>query len=61
VRTLDRLLGALGVSLEAAPLPGGRTRDELALAGERLAEVLALAEELPFRRARELRFPRLPA
>ena len=54
VATFDRLLAACDASLEV-----GRPR--LERAGRHLAEVLALAEALPYRPAPELRFPRLPA
>lgn len=54
VRTLERLLGACGASLTIG-------RPDLERAGRHLAEVLALAEALPYRPARELRYPRLPA
>ena len=53
VITLDRLLSACGASLAV-----GRPR--LERSGRHLAEVLALAEALPYRPAPELRFPRLP-
>ena len=53
VATLDRLLDACGASLEV-----GRPR--LERAGRHLADVLALAEALPFRPAATLRYPRLP-
>ena len=59
VRTLDRLLGAMGARLTVA---GGRrepTDHELERAGRRLAEVLALAEALPARFERSLRYPRI--
>lgn len=60
VAVLARLLAATGAELRVADTPGQRTRDDLARSGSRLAEVLALAEELPFRRPGPLRFPRLP-
>ncbi len=58
--TSTRLLGAMGQQLRVAALPGGRSRAELVRAGDRLADVLALAEALPFRRPGPLRFPALP-
>lgn len=52
--TLDRLLAACGAELRVVR-PGPE------LAGRRLVEVLELAEALPHRPARELRYPRLPS
>ena len=60
LRTLERLLGAAGSELVVRSLPGGLTTPDLRRAAERLAAVLALAEQLPFRRARNLGYPRLP-
>lgn len=60
--TLARLLAAAGARLTVAPLaPAARTpsRTELARAGRTLAQVIELAEALPVRHQRELRFPRL--
>ena len=59
VRTFQRLLAAAGAELRTADAPGRRTTADLATAGQRLAEVLSLAEELPFRRPGPLRYPRL--
>lgn len=53
VTTLGRLLGACGATLSV-------TRPQLERAGRHLADVLALAESLPYRPAPELRYPRLP-
>jgi transcriptional regulator with XRE-family HTH domain len=56
--TLLRIAAAGGLQLRlahrGAPVDPER-------AGRRLAEVLELAEALPFRRARTLRYPQLPA
>ena len=60
VAVLQRLLLATGAELRVADAPGRRSSSDLELAGRRLADVLELAEALPFRRARELRYPRLP-
>lgn len=55
--TLDRLLAACGGRLAVEPLTeAGR----LARAGRHLAEVIALAEALPYAPRHELSFPRLP-
>jgi transcriptional regulator with XRE-family HTH domain len=54
VETLQRLLHACGSSLRVG-------RPQLDRAGRHLAEVLALAEALPFKPATELRYPRLPS
>jgi transcriptional regulator with XRE-family HTH domain len=63
VTTFARLLAAVGARLSVEParpvvVPGRR---DLERAGRILVDVLALAEELPARHDRELRFPRLPA
>jgi transcriptional regulator with XRE-family HTH domain len=60
VATLARLLRVTGSELAVRPAPASRTTADLELAGRRLAQVLALAEALPFRRGRRLRFPQLP-
>ncbi len=60
VTTLQRLLAATGTELVVRQAPGRRTRQDLEDAGRHLAQVLALAEALPFRRRGPLRFPRLP-
>ena len=60
VPTAQRLLAATGCTLAVADAPGRRTTADLRRSGERLADVLALAEALPFRRPGPLRFPRLP-
>lgn len=59
VVVFDRLLAATGERLAVEPRPGRRTTDELDRSARRLADVLALAGELPYR-PRPLRFPRLP-
>lgn len=57
VATLDRLLTAAGTELVSAePGPAALLRR-----GQRLVDVLHLAEALPFRREGGLRFPRVPA
>jgi len=62
--TLQRVLAAAGMRLTAVPAsspvsvpPAG----ELESRGRVLAQVLDLAERLPARRSRALRFPRLPS
>jgi transcriptional regulator with XRE-family HTH domain len=58
--TLQRILAAAGSRAEVAVVRTTR-RPDPAVAGERLAEVLDLAEHLPQRRpARRLAFPPLP-
>jgi transcriptional regulator with XRE-family HTH domain len=62
VETLGRLLAATGTRLTAAPAsaPVVRpTKAQLARAGRTLVDVMLLAEALPTRHARELRFPPL--
>jgi transcriptional regulator with XRE-family HTH domain len=62
VATLDRLLAATGTRLSVEPLerPVVAVGDaQLQRAGRGLVEVLALAEALPTRHERRLRFPRL--
>jgi transcriptional regulator with XRE-family HTH domain len=55
---LSRIAAAGGLELRLGP----RTPPvDPQRAGRRLAQVLELAEALPFRRARKLRYPRLPA
>jgi transcriptional regulator with XRE-family HTH domain len=62
IATLTRLLAATGSRLEVEP---GHARliepsaNQLQTAGRQLIDVLALAEALPSRPERELRFPRL--
>jgi transcriptional regulator with XRE-family HTH domain len=62
--TLARVLAAAGMRLVAVPasspvsVPGARELDRRA---QVLAQVLDLAERLPAKRGRRLRFPRLPA
>lgn len=58
---LERLLRASGAELRVLDAPGRRTAVELEQAGRRLAEVIALAEALPYRPSRRLRYPRLPS
>lgn len=62
VATLQRLLRAVNWELTAAPRkPGSHpTSEEIAEVDRRLVQVLELAELLPVRHERELRFPRLP-
>jgi uncharacterized protein len=58
--TFGRLLAATGAELRVTDVPGRRTAADLARAGRHLEEVLALAEELPFRRPGPLAFPGVP-
>ncbi len=62
VATFSRLLAAAGARLRvepaAAPLHEP-SRSELARAGATLAEVITLAEALPVRHSKRLRYPRL--
>jgi len=60
LRTLDRLLAAAGARLTVERGAPGWLPDPHE-AGSRFAQVLALAEALPARRRRELRYPRLPS
>ena len=57
VNAVSRIAAAGGVELRVAPRtpPVDKKR-----AGRRLAQVIDLAETLPFKRARELRYPKLP-
>lgn len=59
----ERLLRSVGAELRVVDAPGRRGSAELERSGRRrrLAEVLALAEALPYRPSRTLRFPQLPA
>jgi transcriptional regulator with XRE-family HTH domain len=60
VETLGRLLAACGVRLTAVPAAMAVVRpsaSRLARAGRTLVDVMLLAEALPTRHARELRFP----
>lgn len=61
VAVLERLLRSAGAELRVVDAPGRIDTADLERNGRRLAEVLALAEALPYRPSRELRFPRLPA
>lgn len=61
VAVLHRLLAATGAELRVVNAPGRRSTADLERAGRHLAEALELAEALPFRRASELDYPRLPA
>ena len=62
VATLARLLAAAGSRLTVEPAPVRRpSRAQLERAGRTLVDVLSLAEALPARRRRALRFPRLAA
>lgn len=60
VTTLARLLGACGAQLEVSQPLRASERPRLERAGRHLAQVLALAEALPYRPSAELRYPRLP-
>lgn len=60
VTTYARLLEHCGAELRVADAPAGRTPADLERAGRHLAEVLTLAEALPYRRPGPLRYPRLP-
>jgi transcriptional regulator with XRE-family HTH domain len=63
VDTLSRLLAATGSRLIAEPVEMRDSRRavvEPARNGRILSEVIALAEALPARHDRELRYPRLP-
>ena len=57
VATIERLLAAAGTEL----VPAGVEEAAMLRRGRRLEDVLHLAEALPFRRERTLRFPRVPA
>ena len=57
VATLDRLLRAAGTELVVA----SDQQAQLLRRARRFEDVLGLAEALPFRRDRELRFPRVPS
>jgi transcriptional regulator with XRE-family HTH domain len=62
VETLGRLLAAAGLRLTVEPAPPPVVQPspaQLARAGRALVDVLALAEALPTRHERELRFPPL--
>lgn len=60
VDTLDRLIDACGLGW-AITLDGTAKRERRYAAGKRLAQVLALADELPKRKpARTCTFPRFP-
>ena len=59
IATFERLLAACGADL--AVRPRASQDERLHRSGERLAQVLELAEHLPFRREDRLRFPRLPS
>jgi len=61
VAVLDRLLAATGSELTVVADPKKYSASDLERSGRHLAEVLALAEALPFRREEGLRYPRLPA
>jgi transcriptional regulator with XRE-family HTH domain len=60
--TLGRLLAETGHQLSVVPTSQrvvDPSRTQLAWAGRTLEEVIALAEELPVRHEKDLRFPRL--
>jgi transcriptional regulator with XRE-family HTH domain len=62
VETLSRLLAASGVRLKAEPASTTvirPTKAQVARAGRTLIDVMLLAEALPTRHTRELRFPPL--
>lgn len=60
VDTLDRLIDACGLGWTIT-LDGTAKRERQRVAGKRLAQVLALADELPKRKpARTCGFPRFP-
>jgi hypothetical protein len=63
VATFSRLLAALGVRLSVEAAAGAAVREpstaELTRAGVTLAEVITLAEALPVRHSKRLRYPRL--
>lgn len=64
VDTFARLLAAVGARLTVEPDPSPvvvPSPRQLARAGRTLADVIELAEALPTRRRKQLRFPRLPA
>jgi transcriptional regulator with XRE-family HTH domain len=56
VAALARIAAAAGLELRVAP---ASDRAELVCAGETLVQVLDLAEQLPYRPSRELRYPPL--
>lgn len=61
--TLNRILAAAGARLTVAPAPAAvvtRSDAVLSRSARQLADVLALAEAMPVRNARTLRYPRLP-
>jgi transcriptional regulator with XRE-family HTH domain len=64
LRTLRRLLAATGHRLAIEPLPVEHIVEpstrQLAQAGKRLVDVIALAQALPVRHDAALRYPRLP-
>ena len=57
VATLDRLLAAAGTEL----VPADAEQAAMLRRARRLEDVLHLAEALPFRRDKGLRYPRVPA
>lgn len=57
VATMERLLRAAGTEL----VPADADQAAMLRRSRRLEDVLHLAEALPFRRERTLRFPRIPA
>ena len=59
VATLGRILEAAGARLAVEPTPPANRADRLTQNGRRLVDVLALAEALPSRHARNLRYPSL--
>ncbi|MEX2194261.1 MAG: helix-turn-helix transcriptional regulator [Thermoleophilaceae bacterium] len=60
ILVLERLLRTSGAELRVVDAPGRRSVADLERSGRRLAEVLTLAEALPYRPSRRRRFPRLP-
>lgn len=62
LRTLSRLLAAMGSQLSVSPATAGVVRPSAARharVGRQLLEVIGLAEALPTRHDPDLRFPRL--
>jgi transcriptional regulator with XRE-family HTH domain len=58
--TLERLLSAAGARLAIRRPTAPPTEAQLARRGRTLEDVIALAEALPVRHERDLRYPRLP-
>jgi transcriptional regulator with XRE-family HTH domain len=60
VAVLERLLRSAGAELRVTEAPARRSTSDLERAGRQFADVLLLAEALPYRPARRLAYPRLP-